>query len=166
MKNHHAWEHGLAEHVLSMLELAHNAALHYQGRYGSGAVDVDLLLAGVFLHDLGKVYDYERRGLAWELTTRGVAVGHIATCTELLALSYEACETPHAVRERLTHLVLSHHGIKSFGSPVEPVTVEARILHQVDMLDSRISPMMEVRDELDDGEMSEWVRAIRGRVLR
>src|SRR5258708_30408431 len=47
---HHAYLGGLIEHVLSLCGMARLAASHYR------AIDLDLLLAGVVLHDLGKIY--------------------------------------------------------------------------------------------------------------
>ncbi len=53
---HHAFLGGLIEHVLSLCALAKLVAPHYP------TVDRDLLLAGVVLHDIGKIYElnYER----------------------------------------------------------------------------------------------------------
>jgi 3'-5' exoribonuclease len=52
---HHAFLGGLIEHVLSLCTLARLTAAHY-------SVDLDLLLTGVVLHDIGKIYElnYER----------------------------------------------------------------------------------------------------------
>src|SRR6185369_12769984 len=46
---HHAWLGGLIEHVLSLCSLCKAVAPNYP------AVDLDLLLAGAMLHDIGKV---------------------------------------------------------------------------------------------------------------
>jgi len=49
IRNHHAYIGGLAEHIVNLLETADRIRDLYP------AVDRDLLLAGIFLHDLGKV---------------------------------------------------------------------------------------------------------------
>jgi 3'-5' exoribonuclease len=45
---------------------------------------------------------------------------------------------PEVVRLHLIHLVAAHHGEKQFGSPVEPKTPEAMVLHLVDNLDAKL----------------------------
>ena len=49
IKNHHAYQGGLVEHVVTLLNLADRVAPFYP------EVDRDLLLTGNFLHDIGKV---------------------------------------------------------------------------------------------------------------
>ncbi len=53
---HHAWLGGLLEHVLSLCELARMTCRHYRD------VDLDLVLAGAVLHDIGKTRElsYQR----------------------------------------------------------------------------------------------------------
>ena len=49
-------------------------------------------------------------------------------------------------RIHLQHLILSHHGHREWGSPVEPSTPEAVLLHQADMMAYKI--------EIIDAKMS------------
>src|ERR1700730_4536725 len=67
---HHNWIGGLIEHVLSLCRIAKFTAEHYTG------IDFDLLLAGVLLHDLGKIHElsYAR---SFGYTTEGQLLGHI-----------------------------------------------------------------------------------------
>lgn len=46
--------------------------------------------------------------------------------------------------DAVTHCILAHHGRKEWGSPVEPQTIEALILHQADMLSARYGATKEV----------------------
>jgi 3'-5' exoribonuclease len=69
-------------------------------------------------------------------------------------------------RRRLLHVVLAHHGKEEWGSPVKPKLVAAQIVHQVDMLDSRMAMFREATSSLEPGEVSDWVRPLRRRVVR
>jgi uncharacterized domain HDIG len=55
---HHPYLSGLLEHTLSLLKLILKVVENYRG------IDVDLLLIGGFLHDIGKVYEFSfERGI-------------------------------------------------------------------------------------------------------
>src|SRR5215469_12301162 len=74
---HHAYLGGLLEHVLSLCALARMTASHYD------KIDYDLLLTGVVLHDIGKVYElnYER---GFSYSNDGQLLGHIAIALRML----------------------------------------------------------------------------------
>ena len=165
-KNHHAYRFGLAEHTVSMAHIAMSIASHYERMYGQDAVDEDLLLAGTLLHDLGKIYELEEDDLEWKRKSRGELVGHMA---EVVALIHDSCLATLAsqdTRDRLMHMVLSHHGRNEWGSPVEPKLLEAQILHCVDLMDSRFNIFRSACEGLGDGEVSERIWALGGRVVR
>ena len=42
----------------------------------------------------------------------------------------------------LRHMVLAHHGLLEYGSPVRPRIMEAEILHQIDTMDASIQMML------------------------
>jgi 3'-5' exoribonuclease len=93
----------------------------------------------VFLHDLGKLDEltYER---AFNYTDEGRLVGHIAICLRILREhAVQIPGFPPQLLLSLEHLVLSHHGEKEFGSPVEPATPEAVLLHFLDNMDSKLA---------------------------
>ena len=46
---------------------------------------------------------------------------------------------PRELEWRITHLVVAHHGRREYGSPKEPVTLEAMVVHALDDLDTRVS---------------------------
>lgn len=162
-RNHHAYARGLAEHTLSMVCAARSLVRHYRDFYGD-PIDEALVVAGVLLHDAGKVLEYEREGLLWGTSVAGELVGHIPFMDAMILEAARKVEADPSVVLRLRHIVLSHHGRKDFGSPVEPKTLEAQIVHQVDMLDSRMGMMREALKSAR-GEVSEWVRPLGGRVV-
>jgi 3'-5' exoribonuclease len=129
---HHACRGGLLEHVVSMLELADKCCDHYR------QLDRDLVLVGVLFHDLGKLRELGAMP-ANEYTREGRLVGHIVIGRDLLRERCAAIpDFPTDLQLLLEHLVLSHQGSREFGSPVEPMTAEALVLHFVDDLDSKL----------------------------
>ena len=134
--NHHAYRAGLIEHTLSMMRIASLLAGHYANYY-PGMVDGDLLIAGVLLHDLGKVWEIEGE-LVTTYSTVGNLVGHIPMGAAFIErVAREIGGVPRELVWELQHLILSHHGQYEYGSPKLPVTPEAQILHYIDNLDAK-----------------------------
>ncbi len=132
---HHAWLGGLIEHVLSVCHLCRMTAAHY------GYIDLDLLLAGAILHDVGKVAElsYDR---SFGYTAEGQLLGHIVIGLRLLHEKLQRFpDFPPKLRVLLEHLIVSHHGELEFGSPKVPLFPEALLLHQLDNLDSKMECM-------------------------
>jgi 3'-5' exoribonuclease len=141
---HHAYRGGLLEHVLKMAEVGVSLARQY-------GADRNLVLAGALLHDIGKLeeLDYE---CVTQYSTAGNLLGHITLGAQLVSrLAADIEGFPDALLIQIEHLVLSHHGSKEFGSPVEPMTVEAFILAAVDDLDAKIHQVRRHVAE-DEGE--------------
>lgn len=130
---HHAYLGGLLEHTVSMAELGLKVADHYPD------LDRDLLLVGILFHDLGKIRELGAMP-ANDYTLPGRLVGHVVMGRDLLK---ECCALVPDVSEEqrlhLEHLVLSHQGKREYGTPVEPMTLEALVLHFIDDLDSKIN---------------------------
>jgi 3'-5' exoribonuclease len=132
---HHNFIGGLLEHVLSLCHLAKFTAAHYPG------IDFDLLLAGVILHDIGKISElHYARSLGY--TTAGQLIGHISIGVRMVEDAIrEVPGFPPAVRDLLLHMILSHHGSLEYGSPKLPVFLEAMLLHQLDTMDAKMECM-------------------------
>jgi len=134
---HHAYLGGLLEHVVTLTEAAERILPLYPD------LDRDLLLMGVFLHDVGKVRElsYDR---SFAYTDEGQLLGHIIIGVEMLNEKVPKAEEltgepfPREVLLRLKHMILSHHGTLEFGSPKLPMTPEAIALHHLDNLDVRV----------------------------
>ena len=128
---HHAYVGGLLEHTLSMAAVAQLLVGHY------AHVDANLLLAGVLLHDVGKADAYALdEGLGH--SDDGRLVGHILRGSLLVERAAAELDFPADALQQLLHLIASHHGTQEWGSPVVPRTLEAVLLHQIDLLDSRV----------------------------
>ena len=129
---HHAYIGGLLEHTLSMASLAEHLAGHYP------FVNRDLLLAGTLLHDMGKAIEYDI-SKSFSFSEDGRLVGHITRAIVLVEkAAAELGSFPEDDLRHLVHLIASHHGTLEWGSPVVPKTLEAILLHQIDLLDSRV----------------------------
>lgn len=135
MTMHHAYLGGLLEHVVSLMGLAKVVA----GQYPE--LDADLLLAGVVLHDIGKIDELNYvRGISY--STEGRLLGHIMIGVSMVRERIRKVpEFPAPLAVLLEHLILSHHGTHEFGSPALPQTREAIALHFIDDFDSKMAAM-------------------------
>ena len=147
IKNHHAYQSGLLEHVVTLLTVADRITDLYP------EVDRDLLMTGIFLHDIGKIEElsYER---AFAYTDEGQLIGHLVMGVEMLRDKVDRTADltgepfPRELLLRLKHMIVSHHGTHEFGSPKLPMTPEAIALHYLDNLDAKIHTFTrEIRDD-------------------
>ena len=159
---HHAWLGGLIEHVLSLCHLAKFTAAHYPG------IDLDLLLAGVILHDIGKIRELNfSRGFSY--STEGQLLGHIVIGLRILEEKLRLVpDFPAPVRDLLIHMIVSHHGELEYGSPKVPMFAEAMLLHQLDNLDSKMECMRGLveKDRLVEGVWTGYSSALDRSVLK
>lgn len=145
MTMHHAFIGGLLEHIVSLINLSTVVAGHYP------ELNLDLLLAGVVLHDIGKV-DELQYTRAIDYTTEGRLLGHITIGAGMVREKIRAIPGfPLPLAMLVEHLILSHHGTHEFGSPALPQTREAVALHFLDEMDSK---MAAIRATLDAAETS------------
>jgi 3'-5' exoribonuclease len=63
---------------------------------------------------------------------------------------------PDVLRSQVEHLIVSHHGHKEFGAPVEPMTIEAMILSAADDLDAKINQVRQALAEDGEGEFTAY----------
>ncbi len=131
---HHPYLGGLLEHVLSICGLSRKVCSHY----GKG-VDVDLLIAGAMLHDIGKIYELSY-SKSFDYTDEGRLLGHITLGIALIDDKVKGIEKfdPELLM-LIKHMILSHHGHLEFGSPKRPKTMEALILYYLDDLDAKVN---------------------------
>jgi 3'-5' exoribonuclease len=136
-KMHHAYIGGLLEHTLSMAILVDKLAGHYTG------IDRDLLLAGAILHDIGKIREFEFSSHI-DYTSEGRLLSHIVIGIQIIDEKLKLMKTfPEEQAMLLKHLVVSHHGVREFGSPELPKTIEAVLLNHIDEIDSKVKGIRE-----------------------
>jgi 3'-5' exoribonuclease len=144
---HHAYAGGLLEHTVSCLKLAHRISDHYP------QVDRDLLVAGAFFHDLGKIRElsFERNV---EYTDEGRLIGHLVMTAQWIHDKARRVGVPRELEQHVVHIVLAHHGRLEYGSPKLPMTLEALLTHEIDELDSRVNSWLNLMAR--DGGSRRW----------
>lgn len=150
---HHPYLSGLLEHTLSLLKLILKVVQNYRG------IDVDLLLIGGFLHDIGKVYEFSF-DRAIDYTDEGQLLGHLVMEVELVEKKIAAIpEFPPELTMLVKHMLVSHHGAYEFGSPKLPQTLEAVILHSLDDLDGKIQAIQNLPEKEPGSKWTVFHRA-------
>ena len=130
---HHNYLGGLLEHTLSICQMSKSVAGHYP------ELDKDLLLTGAFLHDIGKIREFEFR-MNINYSDEGRLLGHLILGVAMVDEKLAGLKHfPRELALRLKHLILSHHGQYEFGSPKRPKFLEAFALHLVDDLDAKMN---------------------------
>lgn len=144
---HHNHRSGFLEHTLSMAVIGDFLGKHYQ-------VDRDLLLAGIFLHDIGKVRELSGE---FELTysDEGNFLGHIVIGTEMVTEAIARInEFPVDLALKIKHMLVAHQGTHEWGSPRRPANKEALLLHMIDNLDAKLNLMEKIIS--DSQEEGNW----------
>jgi len=138
---HSAAVGGLLHHTLNVAELTIRACeLHAE-------LDRDLVLAGALLHDIGKVQSFKVTSNISQ-TEEGNLLGHITIGDqELMRRVSGLANFPPLTASKIRHILLSHHGRKEWGSPVEPMFPEALLVHEADDLDAKLDNMITKRSE-------------------
>ena len=140
-KMHHAYLGGLLEHTLSMTILANKIANHYSEYYTG--IDRDLLLTGAILHDIGKTIEFDYK-FSIDYSVQGRLLNHIVIGIEMLDEKLRKIKDfPEEQAILLKHMIISHHGVREFGSPEPPKTIEAVLLNYIDEIDSKVNCIRE-----------------------
>lgn len=127
---HHEFQHGLLEHVMEMLDLSDVMLKYYP------EADASLVKAGIILHDIGKLVELENQKITVNRTVPGGLIGHIIQGYEFVIKNIPE-DFPEDKLLKLKHIILSHHGILEYGSPVVPKTLEAVIVSELDDASSK-----------------------------
>ena len=156
---HHNFIGGLATHTSGMIKLAVALANIYP------QIDRDYLLAGVIVHDLGKIDEFTSP-VVTEYSPQGKLLGHISIMdARLLQVGEELGLQDSEELMVLRHMVLSHHGQFEFGSPVRPETLEAEMLNLIDNIDARVNTIDKALGEIKEGEFTPRIMALENRVF-
>ncbi len=148
---HHVRFGGLIEHSVNVARICLKVC---ELEFASHA-DRDLLIAGALLHDIGKIWSYSYDDASFSITTKGALEDHMAIGVKILAgLVVKIEDFPTYYEEQLTHMIVSHHGMREWGAPVVPKTLEAMILHNCDRLDAKVEEFNQAIEQTPEGE--EW----------
>ena len=143
---HHSYLGGLLEHTLSVSQMAVLVSEHYP------ELDLDLLLSGAILHDIGKIEELTFEPNI-EYSNGGRLLGHIVLGVMMIEEKLKSQKTfPSELALRLKHLILSHHGEFDFGSPKRPKFSEAFALHLIDDMDAKLNGLsMLLKNDRQEG---------------
>ena len=157
---HHAERSGLLHHTSDMLRVAKAMLEVYPW------MNRDLLLAGVIIHDLGKIDELksDQAGNVTDYTRDGQLLGHLVRGITNLNRVADRLGIQGETVVLLEHMLLSHHGESEYGSPKAPMFPEAEALHWIDIMDARMNTMKGVEDKTPDGAFSEKVFSLDRRV--
>jgi len=125
----------LLEHTLALMEMAQQMAPLYP------ELNADLILTGLFLHDIGKTteLDYD---VSFRYSAQGRLMGHLVKGAILIEEKIKEMEGgafPRTLADCLIHIIVSHHGLREYGCPILPATPEAYVVHYLDNIDSKIN---------------------------
>lgn len=146
VNGHHAKLGGLLLHVWEVASIARHSARTVR------QANVDLVVAGALLHDIGKVDAYSVSAEGFAHTPVGTLLGHVTLGALMLDRRMRELDPglAEAQQHEMLHMILSHHGALEFGSPVQPMTTEAEIVHWADEASAKAGDMM---DEFADPDM-------------
>jgi len=157
---HHAYIGGLLEHTAEVVELCEKVVEVFP------QLDRDMLLTTAILHDIGKIDELSWH-TAFEYTDEGQLLGHLVLGERLVRERADQVEGfPEDLKLRLSHTILSHHGVAEFGSPKPPMTAEAIALHHAEDLDAKINMFLgQIETARDKGQRWTERHFLLGRAL-
>lgn len=155
--HHHAYYGGLAYHIVRMLELGN--FICQQRPF----LNADLIKAGIILHDIAKPVEMvSEYGMVIDYSNHGKLIGHISMAANWIteAAIKLGIDLESDIIMALQHLVLSHHNLGEWGSPVQPQLPEAVALHYIDAMDAKLQMVEDMLQTTAEG--NEWTPVIRG----
>jgi 3'-5' exoribonuclease len=164
-KLHHSYLGGLLEHTHNMLRVAMQIFPFYP------KVQADLVLAAIFIHDMGKTEELSC-DMAFSYTDTGQLIGHITKSFMMMnakaeSLAAKGTEIDHSLLDSLGHIILSHHGQYEFGSPKLPATPEAFMVNYIDDLDAKLNQVTGLIDnEPGDATWTNWQNSLGTKLYR
>lgn len=147
---HHNYYGGLMYHSLCVTRNAVSLASNYP------EVNMDLVIAGALLHDIGKLVEFntDELGVA-DYTVEGNLFGHLFMGAEIVKAEAKNQKLSVELMRQLLHIIVSHHDNPEWGAIKKPSTMEARIVACADIVDAQLEMMNQVNAITEEGSMSE-----------
>lgn len=158
---HHAIVGGLMLHTASIVEMAEKTCQVYPN------INRELLLSGAILHDVAKTFEMEtgKTGLCSGYSVGGELIGHLVKGAMYIEETAKELGIESEKVTLLEHMVLSHHGVPEYGSPVRPMFLEAEILSTLDSLDATIFEINNATNKIEAGKFTDRQWALDNRKL-
>lgn len=144
---HHYGKGGLIKHVYEVVQLCLNNNSYFQK-----IDDRSLFLAALF-HDIGKIYDYKytKDDLSeWKNGEHKYKIHHITKSAIIWNEAFKKYPSKYLSNshaEEITHAILAHHCLREWGSPVEPKTHLAWMLHICDQMSARMDDCLTINEK-------------------
>lgn len=150
---HHNWMGGLLEHVLEVLRYCDVSAELYP------QLNQDLLITGALLHDIGKLEEMEMTTRI-KGTNRGMFSGHILLGSIFVSNKMNELGLDEDTKNKVLHMIVSHHGKIDYGALKEPMFPEALALYYADESSGKMVEMLnflnESKNDTEDDFMPKW----------
>lgn len=158
---HHYGKGGLQQHTWEVVVLCMNSVFFHQ-EVSKEKVDKRTLFLAALFHDIGKLWDYEpytfrydeneagdvpdapdkapiTDNTEWWSTIHKRKIHHISRSVMVWQQAIAKYPKYTDIGDEVIHCILSHHGLRDWGSPVMPKSREAWILHHCDCLSARMN---------------------------
>ena len=168
-RHHHAYVAGLLEHTLSVTRNAVFLADKYDQYYCDmqPPLDKGLVVAGAILHDVGKVRELDHQPTGASYTAAGELIGHILIGRDIVREAAVELDIDAETLLRLEHLIVSHQRLPEWGSPKQPMTPEALLVHYADDVDAKYHMIYAIlRDDNGQEEFTSHKNLLHHKVYR
>ena len=135
---HHGWVSGLLEHTLAVTTICVDLAKYHK-------LDYDLLVTGAVLHDIGKIEEFVTTTQI-KVTDKGNLLSHMVLGVQELTRRLDKIEIDEIKKDKLIHIMVSHHGKVEYGCPKPPMFPEALVIAKADELDANTVTMLEAKE--------------------
>lgn len=153
-RNHHVRIGGLLQHSLNIVMICDQISKIKIFEN----LDRDVLIASALLHDIGKIKSYDLEDASFQITIDGALEDHIGIGVQILNDYFAMIKDfPQSIKSQIMHVVLSHHGLKEWGSVVQPKTLEAIIIHNIDRLEAQAESYIDYWKNNGYKEISEYI---------
>lgn len=147
---HHNWVGGLLDHTLEVAAYCKTSWELYP------QLDKDLLIAGALLHDIGKLEEIEVTSRI-KGVKKGQLIGHLVLSAVFVSKKCDEVGLDEETKNKIMHIIVSHHGKGEYGSPKEPMFPEALVVYYADELSARLGEMSEFVEDLKSATEDEFV---------
>lgn len=169
-RNHHAFRAGFLEHVLSVTRTAAYLADKYRDYYPDmqPPLSKSLVVAGAVLHDIGKLHELIDQPQGATYSPAGRLIGHLLLGRDMVrAKAAEIDNFDPETLLRLEHIIIAHHNVPEFGSPIPPHTPEALLVYHADEIDAKMNMMvLALADPAGDAEFTSRDNPLRRSIFR
>ncbi len=138
---HHACVGGLLEHTWGVLTVCETMKVLHP------SLDNDLLVAGAVLHDIGKIKEFEMTSNI-KISEEGMLLSHTFIGADMVSKAIDKIEGfPETLRNKILHIIISHHGEIEYGALKKPEFPEAAAVALADQMDSKITQYIRIKKD-------------------